>query len=244
MVTALDISGYIGIVLQSNDGLSQIADEYVNGQGSRPAGRGTGDPKPPTRKRSRLGLRSIGVASRKALRSLRKEIVVPVTAAILSGVATPLILDLLKGTDTIQSGSESTLSAEFSDSLELSRGAGSTKNTLFRRRCRPIQFSEPYRHPPKVFVALEAIDVGYDAIDVSKLPTTELSSWAPAKAFGAELVESREAAPTEGSNSARVGASVESVTKSGFNLCAYTWSNTRLHSANATWLAVPYKKSD
>ena len=173
-------------------------------------------------------------------KALNKEIAIPVSIAIASGVATPLILDAIRGTETIQNGIEWTGRPEFSDSLRVDKGAGSTQNTIWRRRCRHVTFAEPFKRPPKILVALQLIDAGYDGIDVARLPA-EGQPWAPEKAFGAEL-SPKDTVSLIGHRSIRVGANASNAQSTGFDLCVFTWSNTRLHSVDVAWLAVPGEK--
>jgi hypothetical protein len=202
-----------------------------------PIGRGE-----PTQKKARATRSRRVIKLPLWIRTLRKEIALPVTVAILSGVATPLILGLLRQSDAPQGGTEWTGSADFHDSLDIERGAGSSQNTLLRERCREMKFAAPFAEPPQVIVALRMIDAGYDGLDVSKLPTGS-SDWSPQKAFGAELQRVGET-PLQGSPSIRVGVRALDVQTTGFRLCAFTWSNTRLHSADLMWLAMPGVKSE
>jgi hypothetical protein len=174
------------------------------------------------------------------LETLNKDIAIPIAVAVVSGVSAPLILDAIRGTESIQSGREWTGASVFSDSIQFDKGAGSTQNTIWRRRCRHIAFAEPFKRPPNVVVALDLIDAGYDGIDVRRLPA-EGQPWVPEKAFGAELARD-DTVKLIGHPSVRLGVSASNAQVNGFDLCVFTWSNTRLHSADVAWLAIPGQK--
>jgi hypothetical protein len=176
----------------------------------------------------------------KWIETVNKDIAIPIAVAVVSGVSAPLILDAIRGTEGIQSGREWTGTSLFSDSIQFDKGAGSTQNTIWRKRCRHIAFAEPFKRPPNVFVALNLIDAGYDGIDIRRLPAKG-QPWVPEKAFGAELARD-DTAKLIGHPSVRLGVSASNAQFNGFDLCVFTWSNTRLHSADVAWLAVPSQK--